>query len=171
MNIEEGNPVKLYRPAVAGLIQRGDGRILIGERLDVENAWQFPQGGVDAGESHVQALYRELLEEIALKPNQYRVVLERGPYRYDFATPKIRRGWHGQEQRYFLCEIDPAAVDRVSVRTKKPEFRSLRWVYPSEFQAAWLPPMKISVYEQVLRDFFSVEMQVVTGMSLTSPPS
>ena len=55
-----------YRPNVALILQRADGRILIGERLDVAGAWQFPQGGVDAGESADEALAREMGEELSL---------------------------------------------------------------------------------------------------------
>ncbi len=36
-------------------------------RTDVDNAWQFPQGGIDNGESADEALYRELEEEIGTR--------------------------------------------------------------------------------------------------------
>ena len=40
-----------YRPNVAAIIVNGDGNLLICERSNVPGAWQFPQGGVDDGES------------------------------------------------------------------------------------------------------------------------
>ena len=49
-----------YRPNVAAIMQRTDGKILVAERADVQDAWQFPQGGVDPGEDLLAALYREV---------------------------------------------------------------------------------------------------------------
>jgi putative (di)nucleoside polyphosphate hydrolase len=53
-----------YRPAVAAIIKDRTGRILICERADAPGAWQFPQGGIEANETPVAALMREVLEEI-----------------------------------------------------------------------------------------------------------
>ncbi|WP_346837139.1 8-oxo-dGTP diphosphatase MutT [Microbulbifer sp. SAOS-129_SWC] len=52
-----------------GVVQRGDGAILIARRLDhlhMGGRWEFPGGKVEAGESVQQALTRELLEEVAI---------------------------------------------------------------------------------------------------------
>ncbi|MDU9800377.1 RNA pyrophosphohydrolase, partial [Helicobacter pylori] len=59
---------KKYRPNVAAIIMSPDYpnacEVFIAERIDIEGAWQFPQGGIDEGETPLEALYRELLEEI-----------------------------------------------------------------------------------------------------------
>ena len=55
-----------FRNNVALLLERRDGKIFLGERVDRHEAWQFPQGGVDAGESLETALHREVKEEIGL---------------------------------------------------------------------------------------------------------
>ncbi len=39
-----------YRSNVAAILRRGDGKILVAERMNFKHAWQFPQGGVDKGE-------------------------------------------------------------------------------------------------------------------------
>ena len=51
---------KRYRPNVAAILQRGDGCVLIGQRADYPESWQFPQGGIDAGESPEDAARREI---------------------------------------------------------------------------------------------------------------
>lgn len=121
-------------------------------------AWQFPQGGVDAGESHEEAVRRELLEEIGLKPEHYRLVEERGPYRYLFTSGRDKRGNDGQEQRYFLVDFT-GAPDDIDLEAHEPEFQAFRWILPADFSLAWLPEMKRAVYRDVLRDFFQVEIK------------
>ena len=65
------NETKNYRPNVAAIVLSAKYphtcEIFIASRTDVENAWQFPQGGIDEGESAKEALYRELEEEIGTR--------------------------------------------------------------------------------------------------------
>ena len=53
-----------FRPNVAAILRRPDGRILIGERHDFPGSWQFPQGGIHGTETPEEALRRELAEEL-----------------------------------------------------------------------------------------------------------
>ncbi|MGI9244778.1 MAG: RNA pyrophosphohydrolase [Verrucomicrobiales bacterium] len=146
-----------FRPNVAGILQRPeDGQILIGERLDVGGAWQFPQGGVDEGESKKQAFFREMEEEIGLVPDDYEVIEKRGGYRYEFPAGKVKWGrFIGQKQTYFLCRL---TGDESSIRLDrhKQEFSRVRWIHPSEFDLAWVPEFKREVYASVLQDFFGI---------------
>jgi putative (di)nucleoside polyphosphate hydrolase len=54
--------VPTYRPNVAFLLLDDHDQLLICERLKIEGAWQFPQGGMDEGESPLEALHREVEE-------------------------------------------------------------------------------------------------------------
>ena len=146
-----------YRLNVAAILRNCAGKILIGERIDRVGAWQFPQGGVDEGESLTQALARELSEEISLVPSAFRIVTTKGPYFYLFGSGKVVKGFHGKEQHYFLADFtgDPATIN---VNTPHPEFRDIRWVDPVEFNIDWLPRMKRKVYRKVFEDFFSVQI-------------
>lgn len=151
-----------YRPNVAALIVNSDGNLLICERWSVPGAWQFPQGGVDTGESLEQALYREVREEVGLLAKDYDVVSRRDGYRYlyppDARAKKLRKhGSHGQEQTYFLCYLKPSAP-QVNVNQRQPEFRAYRWIQPIEFDLDWLPPFKRDIYRAVMRDFFQIEL-------------
>src|SRR5204862_320216 len=60
------SPNKLpYRPCVGAMVLNRQGRVFVGKRIDQSlEAWQMPQGGIDAGETPEQALRRELKEEI-----------------------------------------------------------------------------------------------------------
>src|SRR5687768_12839949 len=95
----------MHRPAVAAILQDRSGRILICERSDSPGAWQFPQGGIEAGENPVVALVREVFEEIALPRNAYSISEVRGPYRYLFPAGMTKKGFRGQAHHYFLPRL------------------------------------------------------------------
>lgn len=138
---------------VAAILRNARGEILVCERLGVDGAWQFPQGGIDEGETAEQALRRELREEIGVPPEHYTIAESRGPYRYLFGEGRKKRGHHGKEQTYFLCSFH-AADEGIDVATEHPEFQAFRWIAPEEFRVEWLPEMKREVYRAVFTDFF-----------------
>jgi putative (di)nucleoside polyphosphate hydrolase len=146
-----------FRPNVGAILRRPDGRILIGERADRAGCWQFPQGGIQMSETPEEALQRELQEEVSLPPDSYRITDRRGPYRYLFAPGRKKEGFDGQEQNYFLVDLLPSHPEP-SPYTPDPEFRSIRWIWPDEYQISWVPPFKRDVYRQVMSDFFQVQL-------------
>jgi putative (di)nucleoside polyphosphate hydrolase len=151
-------PANRYRPNVAAIVQDSAGRILICERSDIPGAWQFPQGGVEPGETHREALEREMREELSLEPGDYEMVSHKGPYRYLLGNGRTKNGYHGQEQEYFLVKLT-APESRIDVGTPEREFRAWKWISPTGFDLRWLLEMKRDVYRQVLRDFFGVEIR------------
>jgi len=148
---------KRYRPNVAAILQRSDGKILVARRSDYPESWQFPQGGVGRDESAEEALRREVLEEVALPPDAYAIQADRGGYRYEFPSGPDRRGFHGQEQTYFLCRLQSGAESKVDPKRGCGEFTDCRWVEVSCFPHELVPPMKQEVYRRVLTDFFGPE--------------
>ena len=144
-----------YRSNVAAIIQAADQKILIGERSGVSDAWQFPQGGVRKDELPLEALFRELREEVSLKPSHYRVLGCKGPYRYLFQEGRKKEGFDGQEQFYFLVRLT-APASSVKVETDNPEFSRIRWIEPADFRVQWVPEFKRPVYRQVFKDFFGI---------------
>ena len=62
-----------FRSNVAIVIGDGNGRLFWAKRLG-QTAWQFPQGGIDRGESVEDALYRELFEEVGLESGDVSVI-------------------------------------------------------------------------------------------------
>jgi len=56
-----------YRPNVGIILCNASNQVFWGKRVN-QHAWQFPQGGINAGETPEQAMFRELEEEVGLLP-------------------------------------------------------------------------------------------------------
>lgn len=149
-----------FRPNVALLLLDDRHRVLICERAGIADSWQFPQGGVDKGETMLEALHREVYEEIGLPPAAYEIAETRDGYRYFYPdeVKKRKKGrYDGQEQTYFLCRLKSDAPP-IDIERKPREFRDYRWLNPRKFNIKWLPAFKRPVYRKVLKDFFDVEV-------------
>ena len=55
---------EFYRPNVGLMLIAADRRVFVGLRTGKADAWQMPQGGVDRGETPIEAACRELKEEV-----------------------------------------------------------------------------------------------------------
>ncbi len=149
-----------YRPNVAIILRNAAGEILVCERSDWSGCWQFPQGGVKKHETLLDALHREVEEELGLLPSDYRVLTSKGPYRYLFANGRKKNGFDGQEQQYYLAELtNHNAVIRYDA---SHEFQAARWLPPTAYDIDWIAPMKREVYAAVFRDFFGLELAGAT---------
>ena len=62
-----------YRPNVGIIICNKRNEVFWGKRVR-EYAWQFPQGGIQEGESPKEAMYRELDEEVGLEPHHVKII-------------------------------------------------------------------------------------------------
>ena len=74
---------KTFRPCAGIVVFNKDGLLFLGNRLGLKNAWQFPQGGIEDGETISEAAQRELFEETGIK-NISIVHVEKEAIRYEF---------------------------------------------------------------------------------------
>ena len=89
-----------FRPNVCTVIQNDAGQVLWARRVGGRDAWQFPQGGIHAGESVKEAMYRELFEEVGLEPEAVQIVASTsGWLRYRLPRHMRRRGSHRDTSR------------------------------------------------------------------------
>ena len=127
-----------------------------------QHSWQFPQGGIDEGESPQQAMYRELYEEVGLKPQDVTLLgVTRNWVRYKLPKRLIRQGSNpvciGQKQKWFLLQLTCAEKDVDVLKSGHPEFDDWRWV------SYWYPvrnvvSFKRDVYRRVMKEFVSIAM-------------
>lgn len=144
-----------YRPNVGIVLANSQNQVFWGKRIR-EHSWQFPQGGIKKGETPEAAMYRELHEEVGLKPEHVHVLgRTREWLRYEVPKQWVRREWRstykGQKQIWFLLRLVGRDSD-VSLRASgHPEFDAWRW---SEY---WVPlesviDFKRNVYERALTE-------------------
>ena len=136
------------------------GHVFVGQRLDNnQNAWQMPQGGIDAGEDPETAAYRELLEETGVKKQDVRFVASLSKWlSYDLPEDLIPILWNGkfrgQKQKWFLFKFLGEDGD-INIATKHPEFSKWKWI-SKENLLKEIVPFKKSVYENVLKEFKNI---------------
>jgi putative (di)nucleoside polyphosphate hydrolase len=152
---------RAYRPCAAAVLFASDGRVLVGERIDIAGAWQLPQGGIDDGESAAEAALRELAEEIGTGEAK---IMGESPvwHRYDL-PPDMRAGWakgrlRGQEVRLVALRFTGRDAD-IDVATVHPEFRAWKWVALEALPALAIA-FKRPMYEAALRDFAGLRDRV-----------
>jgi len=144
-----------YRANVGIILCNQAGKLFWARRIG-EDAWQFPQGGIQDHESPEQALFRELNEETGLQPEDVQIVgCTRDWLRYQIPKRFLRRHIKpvciGQKQVWYLLRL-VGEEDKVYLDgTKHPEFDHWRWVN------YWLPvkevvPFKRKVYRQALEE-------------------
>ena len=151
----EGLDPKGFRPNVGMVLTNSQGQVLWARRLGQQNAWQFPQGGIAPGETPIEALYRELYEEVGLRSENVEILGQtQGWLRYSLPK-RLKRSnspqFRGQKQKWFLLRlISDEAHLNVSL-TEKPEFDHWKWV------SYWYPlrqvvSFKRQVYRRALKE-------------------
>jgi putative (di)nucleoside polyphosphate hydrolase len=149
-----------YRSNVGIMMVNEQGYVFVGQRLDNnQNAWQMPQGGIDAGEDPETAAYRELLEETGVKKQDVRFVASLSKWlSYDLPEDLIPILWNGkfrgQKQKWFLFKFLGEDGD-INIATEHPEFSKWKWI-SQENLLKEIVPFKKSVYENVLKEFKNI---------------
>ena len=143
-----------FRSNVGIVLINADGLAFWGRRVG-NSGWQFPQGGVAPGERLVDAMYRELGEEIGLGRDDVeeigrtqRWLRYRLPVRYrQHARQPL---CIGQKQIWFLLRL-VADESRIRLDTETPEFADWRWV-DLDVPSKEVIFFKKKVYERALRE-------------------
>ena len=154
-----GNPVidaEGFRANVGIVIINDRGQVFWARRFG-QHSWQYPQGGVDQGETPEQTMYRELHEEVGLRPEHVKIIAStRHWLRYKLPKRLIRYDSKplciGQKQKWYLLKLTAkeSAVDLL--HSSHPEFDDWRWV------SYWYPVRQVisfkrEVYRKVMKEF------------------
>ncbi len=144
-----------FRPNVGIILLNQKNQVFWGKRIRT-HSWQFPQGGIDRGESPEQAMFRELHEEVGLKSEHVRIVARtRDWLRYEvpdrFIKREARGHYRGQKQIWYLLQLVGHDWDLNLRATDHPEFDAWRW------NDYWVPldlvvEFKRGVYKMALNE-------------------
>lgn len=149
-------PNQYFRAGVGMILYTEDRQIYLFNRTDIPTLWQFPQGGMDAGETVEETLWRELEEETGLTQE---AVLASTPYpswlfyEYDQTLRSTLRDskCRGQIHRWFFLKLRPDTV--IDLKTAEhQEFQKCRLATFSELLTQQ-DTLKQQVFS-VLADYF-----------------
>ncbi len=122
-----------FRANVGIILTNDRTEVFWARRVGGANAWQFPQGGIKPDETPEMAMYRELHEEVGLKPEHVELIGNTRKWlRYRLPKRFIRHHQKplciGQKQIWFILRLitDEENVDLY--QAQKPEFDHWQWV-------------------------------------------
>ena len=119
------------RSGVGIVVLNKENKVFVAKRIDNQkNFWQMPQGGVDEGEDHLTAAYRELKEETSINNVELIVKLD-GTITYELPNHLLGIIWkgkyRGQRQRWFVMRF-LGKDNEININTKHPEFCEWKWI-------------------------------------------
>ncbi len=135
------------------------GQVLIGERTDWPGSWQCPQGGLDPGETSLEAVKREIFEEMGISSGLLKsLALDSGsrlckPFDYLFSQKPKANGkrivdvFRGQSihVHFFLWEdADLSILNFEADKFQHPEFAQAGWVNLIDFNSSHLSKKIVS---------------------------
>ena len=148
-----------YRPAAGIMLVNGTGKVWVGQRLDSKlDAWQMPQGGIDADENPRDAVMRELWEETGAVSAEHLGETDWMTYEfppYDGPPDHRLAKFRGQRQKWFALRFTgrDEEIDPLTPRNGQPaEFDSWRWERLDRV-ADLVVPFRREVYRTVARQF------------------
>jgi putative (di)nucleoside polyphosphate hydrolase len=154
------NPNTYFRAGAGAIIYDQERQIYIFRRSSPDIIWQFPQGGIDAGESPIETLWRELKEETGLtKESVLKVTPYPGLLYYEYdqikKPPTIDPNCLGQIHYWYFLEVKSGTVIDLEQAHDEEFSESKLATFPQLI--AMSDPLKGHVYE-ALAHFFSTKL-------------
>ena len=121
-------PAAYFRAGAGAVIANREGRVLVCERRDRPGAWQFPQGGIEKGETPVEAVLREIKEETGITRRSLRLRAHYPGLLVYELPPRARseKTGLGQVQYWFLFSLE--SRDAQVTLPRHSAFSASKWV-------------------------------------------
>jgi len=139
------------RNGVGIIVLNNKNKVFVAKRIDnPKNFWQMPQGGVDRGESLLEAAYRELKEETNITKVKLISEIE-GTLTYKLPAHLLGKIWKGkykgQQQKWFLMRFLGSDSD-INIKTNNPEFIEWKWIDLEKITDA-VVDFKLHIYKEL----------------------
>lgn len=148
-----------YRPNAGIVVFNRQKKVLLCRRIGWPDAWQFPQGGIDEGETPAMAAERELREETSLCGLKRVKTLDYGTC-YDF-PPEIAKNLSYDKKRYVGQRMYWSLFyfsgndGEIKLETAEPEFDAFCWS-TLEKACELIVEFKKSAYLTALNEFSDI---------------
>ena len=140
-----------FRKGIGAIVLDKKGNIIVFQRNDYKDSWQGPEGGIDENETVIDALKRELWEEIGLSSEKYEILKETKDFiRYKFEKPSM--GFDGQDKKFFLIKLISEPNFKFDNKEDEIEFSNFKIIETKEM-IKLAPTFKKEVYLKVLKEF------------------
>ena len=143
------------RQAVRAVLITPDHHILLVRfEFPTRTVWSLPGGGLDPGETHLQALRRELIEEVGL----HDPVVGTHVWNREHIIPHLDGRWDGQRDRYYLVSASERFVPAPALsweQLRAERLHELRWWHLDEIDQAtdadtWFSPRALGHHVRAL---------------------
>lgn len=160
---------KQFRKCAGAIVFNNEGKVFLGSRIEtLDDAWQFPQGGIEENETPYEAAKRELFEEtgiVSVTP----VVQETSFFRYEF-TPAIKENFRkkgifsdGQDISFSLFYFT-GEDSEINLNIHQPEFKKYVWE-TLDFATQHIISFKKDVYLHATEYFKPIIEQYLMNIS------
>ena len=149
------------RKSIGAIILNKNNEIITFQRVDYEDSWQGVEGGIEENETPIDALYREVQEEIGIEKDQYDIIKEHKEFiPYIFPDDVVKNiGIKGQQKKFYLIKLKNDVKFNFETNPDGCEFKNYKIVSSEEFLKL-TPRFKDKMYKKVFEDFGLVRVKI-----------